>query len=67
MGGGKRLCGPRVLHAKDIVEGTVVELAAVIEAMHSRERHSFVTTLKDRRLVHIIPEAGDAHADEILV
>src|SRR2546425_7632761 len=35
--------------------------------MHGVERHGLVRTLEDSGLVHVVPEAGDAHADEFLV
>ena len=59
--------GAGVFHAEDVVDGAVVEGGAVVEAMHSVERHGFVGAFEYRRLVHVIPEACDAHVDEILV
>ena len=56
-----------VFHAEDIVNGAMIERRAVVEAMNIVERHGFGKSLESRRLVHVIPEAGDSHVDEILV
>src|SRR5579859_5897437 len=56
-----------VLHSVDIVNRSMVERRAVIQAMDNIERHGFCGGEEDRGLVHIVPEAGDAHVHEILV
>ena len=56
-----------VFHAEDVVGGAVVDGRAVIEAVYRAEGHGLVGTKEDRRLIHVVPEAGGAHGDEILV
>src|SRR2546429_599026 len=47
--------------------GTMVNGSAVIKAVDAVERHGLVRAEKDRRLIHVVPESGDAHGDKILV
>ena len=56
-----------VFHAVHVVDGAMVERGAVVEAMPGVERHGFVGTFEERRLVHVVPETGNAHTDKILV
>src|SRR3954463_16466832 len=41
--------------------------ARLLDAMHRIQRHRFVGTVKDRGLIHIVPEPGDPVLDKILV
>src|SRR5262249_13176233 len=59
--------GAGVLHPEYVVDGPVIEFAAIIEPMHSGERHGFIAALKKSRLVHVIPESGDAHSHEVFI
>src|SRR5882672_6482207 len=56
-----------ILHAVDIVDGAMIESRAVIQAMNDVKRHGLIGTLKERRFIHVIPEARRAHADEVFV
>src|SRR6185437_2189626 len=56
-----------VFHSIDIVNRSVVERRAVIKPVNIIERHGLGKRLEGRWLVHIVPEAGDAHVREILV
>src|SRR6266702_4442864 len=47
--------------------GAMVNGSAVIKAVDGVERHGLVRAEKDRRLIHVVPESGDAHGDKILV
>ena len=47
--------------------GAMVDGSAVIKAVDGVERHGLVRAEKDRRLIHVVPESGDAHGDKILV
>src|SRR5713226_5328585 len=61
----------RVLHAEDIVDLPVqcraLAEARFVDAMLYVIRHRFARAIEDRRLVHVIPEAGNPLAHEILV
>src|SRR5258708_23934270 len=59
--------GADIFQAEYIVYRQVRQRAAVVQAMPHVERHGFAGGQKDRRLVHIVPETGDAHVREILV
>src|SRR6267154_678880 len=59
--------GADIFPAVDVVDGAVIERAAIVEAMPRIERHGFVGALEKRGLVHVVPEAGDAHGDKIFV
>ena len=45
----------------------MIESRAVIQAMNDVELHGLVGALKERRFIHVIPEARRAHADEVFV
>src|SRR5262249_8618008 len=40
---------------------------ASLNAVHSIERHGLVRTLEDRRLVHVVPKAANAHRPKIRI
>src|SRR4029077_9806118 len=56
-----------IFHSVDVVDGAMIERGAVIEPVARVERHGFIGALKEGRFVHVVPKAGDAHADEVFV
>ena len=59
--------GAAILHTQNIVDGAMVELRAVVEAVNVIERHGLVRALKHGRLVHIIPKSGDSHTHKVAI
>ena len=59
--------GAGVFHAENVMSRTMIHGGAVIQAMYGVEGHGFVGAGKDGRLIHVVPEAGGAHGNEILV
>src|SRR5215469_3088467 len=59
--------GASVFHAVNVVCGAMVNAGAIIKAVDGVERHGLVRAEKDGGLIHVVPEAGDAHGDKILV
>ena len=45
----------------------MVDGGAVVEAVNGVEGHGLVGAEEDRRFIHIVPEAGDAHGDKVFV
>ena len=63
--------GARILKSDDIVNlrvrGGASHEAGFFDAVNGIQGHGFAGSVKDRGLVHIIPEAGNAVLDELLV
>ena len=59
--------GTHVLHAVDIVNGTMIERGSIVEAVPGVKRHGFIGAKEQRWFIHVIPEARRAHADEVFV
>src|SRR6187402_195437 len=60
-----------VLHAVDVVDLRVgrspLRKSRLVNTVLYVVRHGLARNTKDRRLVHIVPETGDAHGGEVLV
>ena len=61
----------RILHPVDVVDLGVGRVArrkiVAVDPVDVVERHGLGRRLEHRRLVHVVPEAGEAVVDEILV
>ncbi len=61
----------RVLHAVDIVDFGMCRSpgykSGLLDAMDGSERHGLAGAVEDGGLVHVVPEAGEAVGDELLV
>ena len=61
----------RVLHAVNIVDFGMCRSpgykSGLVDAMNGGERHGLAGTVEDGGLVHVVPEAGEAVGDELLV
>src|SRR3954451_211780 len=60
-----------ILQAEDVVNLRMRRCtgckSGLFDAMHGIERHCFARTVKDCRLIHVVPESGDAISHEIRI
>src|SRR5256884_2931396 len=59
--------GTHVLHAVDIVNGTMIERGSIVEAVPGVKRHGFIGAKEQRWFIHVIPEARRPHPDEVFL
>src|SRR6476620_9947463 len=59
--------GARVLHPEHVVNGAMIQRSTVVEAVPRLKRHGLVRALKDRRLIHVVPEARNTYGHKILI